>query len=171
MVAALDLRAPEREPSPDLARLALIPAGYRSVPVSQCTEAAHAPGSAAAWRWIPCGDAPATLPLAIDVTVTLYDRRSSALRAVTRPPELPDPMLARPLFLPRIGDESSAVRGDAVEDGQRYALYRVDCVRGLLVVTVSAVWRWPAGSPNWVYERAGRILNALGGNARVAPSV
>ena len=163
MVAAPDTRASEQECAPDVARLALIPPGYRCVPAGDCPRSTDAPGSTAAWRWLPRGDIRAAVPIVIDLTVTLYERRSSALRAVTRPPRLPDSMLVRPLFLPRIGDESSAVRGDALEDGQRYALYRVDCVRGLLVVTVSAVWRWPAGSPSWVYDRAGRVLDALAG--------
>jgi hypothetical protein len=113
------------------------------------------------WRWLPPPGTPTAQPLAIDAAVTEFDRRSAALQAVTAPPAIPDGMTVRRLFPPRIGEETAAVRADLTEDGTHYVLYRVDVQVGRKLGTIAAAWRWPAGSPSWLYERARRLAGRL----------
>jgi hypothetical protein len=100
-------------------------------------------------------------PLAVDASVAEYERRASALRAVTDGPELSDGMEVRRLYPPRIGDETAALRADVTEEGTRYVLYRVDVQVGTRTGTIAAAWRWPGGSPAWLYERARALAGRL----------
>lgn len=138
-----------------------LPPGYRCTGSPTVQGAGEGVRGCSGWRWLPPEDAPAAAPLAVDVTLTAYEQRTGALRALTTPPPLPDGLAARPLFAPRIGEETTALRADVTEGDTRYVLYRVDVQVGRCVGTVAATWRWPAGSPNWVYERARQLARRL----------
>jgi hypothetical protein len=139
-----------------------LPPGYRTVAVPLAGEnTAAAVCGHAGMRWLAPAEMPSAEPLALDVSVTAFDGRTGALRALTAPPLLPDGVDVRPLFAPRIGNEALAFRADACERGRRYVLYRVDVQAGRCLATVAATWRWPAGSPSWVYERARRLAERL----------
>lgn len=139
-----------------------LPPGYRCIAAPTGSgEAGTSVRSRAACRWLPPAGAPASAPLAVDVTVTAFARRADALSALTAAPDLPDGLEVRTLFPPRIGDGTAAVRADIAEAGTRYVLYRVDVQVGRSLATIAATWRWPAGSPVWVYERARRLVQRL----------
>lgn len=139
-----------------------LPSGYRCInPEPAAAAAPEGVCGRAALRWLPPAGAPPAEPLAVDVTLTAYERRTGALRALTSPPALPDGLQVKPLFAPRIGDEAAALRADVTEADTHYVLYRVDIQVGRWLGTVAATWRWPAGSPNWVYERARRLAGRL----------
>jgi hypothetical protein len=140
-----------------------LPHGYRCFSVQPTEEP---PGGAdlvqqASWRWLPDGPASGSEPVVVDVSVAAYGTRTAAMRAVTSPPALPACMAIRSLFPPRIGDETAALRADAEENGCRYVLYRVDFQSDATVVTLAAIWRWPAGSPNWLYDRGRRMARRM----------
>jgi hypothetical protein len=118
----------------------------------------------AACRWLPVTD-PGAGPLYVDVVVTRFTRRTDALRAVTDLTGVPAGMVTRTLFPPRIGEETTAVRAEATADGARYVLYQVSAQLGCTVGTIAALWRWPAGSPQWVYERLRRLMGELAAEA------
>ncbi len=118
----------------------------------------------AACRWLPVAD-PGAGPLYLDIAVARFARRTDALRALTAPADVPAGMTARPLFPPRIGEETAALRAEAIADGVRYVLYRVSAQLGCRVATVAALWRWPAGSPQWLYERLRRLMAQLSAEA------
>jgi hypothetical protein len=142
-----------------------LPPGYRFAEATpslaanstSCTGAR----SRSCWRWVPSTGVPTADPLAVDAAVTEFDRRAAALQAVNATPELPDGLTVRRLYPPRIGDETAAVRADVTESGTHYVLYRVDVQVGRRLATVAAAWRWPGGSPSWVYERARRLAGRL----------
>jgi hypothetical protein len=141
-----------------------LPAGYR------CTDTATVlaevrPRTEArqrrCWRWLPPPDASAADPLAVDASIAEYERRAAALRAVTDGPVLLDGLAVRRLYPPRIGDETAALRADVTEAGTHYVLYRVDVQVGTRTGTIAAAWRWPGGSPAWLYERARTLARRL----------
>ena len=138
-----------------------LPPGYRCLDAPSDDASCCGVRGRSACRWLPPAGAPASAPLAVDVTVTAFDQRKRALRRMTEMPPLPDELDVRPLFPPRIGDETLAVRADVTEGDARYVLYRVDTRVGRYLATVAATWRWPAGSPAWVYDRARRLAQRL----------
>lgn len=139
-----------------------VPPGYRclAAPARVWCYRGGEVQAGAACRWLPAGD-PGAGPLYVDVAVARFARRTDALRAVTAPADLPRGMATRPLFPPRIGEETTALRAEAVADGVRYVLYHVSAQRGCCVGTVAALWRWPAGSPQWLYDRLRRLMAQL----------
>ena len=138
-----------------------LPPGYRRAGAPPDDSPCCGVRGRSACRWLPPAGAPASAPLAVDVTVTVFDRRKDALRRLTDTPPLPDELAVRPLFPPRIGDETVSLRADVTEGDARYVLYRVDIQVGRYLATVAATWRWPAGSPAWVYDRARRLAERL----------
>ena len=155
-------------PAPTLLHLSVppltpedLPPGYRCVCVPPEDSSCWGVRGRSACRWLPPPGSPASAPLAVDVTVTAFDQRTYALRRLTAAPPLPDQLDVRPLFPPLIGDETLAVRADVIEGDTRYVLYRVDTRVGRCLATVAATWRWPAGSPAWVYDRARRLVERL----------
>lgn len=138
-----------------------LPPGYRCC-LGSSTDGGCPGGSAvrarAACRWLPVTD-PGTGPLYVDVVVTRFARRTDALRAVTDLANVPAGMATRALFPPRIGEETTAVRAEATADGVRYVLYQVSAQLGCTVGTIAALWCWPAGSPQWVYDRLRRVMS------------
>ncbi len=143
-----------------------VPPGYRCLAAPADVRCDRG-GEVRAWaacRWLPVED-PGAGPLYVDVTVARFARRTDALRAVTAPADIPRGMAMRPLFPPRIGEETAALRAEATADGVRYVLYHVSAQRGCCVGTVAALWRWPAGSPQWLYERLRRLMGQLAAEA------
>ena len=139
-----------------------LPPGYRrSATPPARTRRLKGARDEAACRWVPPRDAPPSAPLAVDVSVATFGQRTAALQALTAPPVLPAELEVRPLFAPRIGEETAALRADVTEDDTRYVLYQVDVQVGHRLATVAAIWRWPAGSPTWVYDRARRLVSRL----------
>ncbi|MFN8559704.1 MAG: hypothetical protein U0531_20950 [Dehalococcoidia bacterium] len=63
--------------------------------------------------------------------------------------------------MPSIGDAGRAVRADVIDEGTRYVVYRVECLRGRRLARMTAAWRWPSGSPTWLYDRVRPIVGAL----------
>jgi hypothetical protein len=116
---------------------------------------------ASACRWLPPADAPASAPLVVDVAVTEFEQRTAALQALTTRPEYPAGVRVRPMFAPRIGEAAEALRADVIENGAHYVHYRTDVKVGRRLATIAATWRWPAGSPMWVYERARTLAARL----------
>jgi hypothetical protein len=170
-MAATTPNSPEtgRPPLPPLTA-ADLPPGYRCIAVAPPPRPAGVPAqSETAVRWLAPRGAPPADPLAVDVSLARFARQAEAMRALTGGPALPDELAVRPLFAPRIGDDSVAVRADTTAAGDHYVLYRVDLRVGGRLATVAAVWRWPAGSPVWVYERARRIAHRLAAADRGHP--
>lgn len=116
------------------------------------------------WRWLPDAGAPASAPLVVECTAARFDRRADALTAVTNQPHLPDCLSVRTLYPPTIGDATAALRADLRDGDDRYVLYAVDLLAGMTVVTITAVWRWPAGTPAWLYDRAREAARRLEGD-------
>lgn len=139
-----------------------LPPGYAYGPGGDCTgrETGTEGDDRAQCRWLaPASPGPAA-PLLVELAVTSYCRRTAALCALTSRPVLPVGAVVRPLFPPRIGSEAIAVRGDIVDGGGRFVLYRIDVLVNHAVLSLAGGWRWPAGSPDWIYERA-RLLATL----------
>jgi hypothetical protein len=151
------------QPSTALLLPADLPPQYCCIPSPQVEHGTNSGAIVArsAERWLPPEHTRASAPLLVDVSVTEYAGRLAALRALTSPTPVPDCFRARPLFPPRIGDETQAIRADAVDGDIHYVLYRVDALAGTSIATVAAVWRWPAGSPTWVYGRAEQMVSRL----------
>ena len=139
-----------------------LPSGYRCVATGpQDDDIDGGVCGRAGWRWLaPTGACPAD-PLTVDVSLTAFEQRTGALRALTTPHEMPEGLQVKSLFAPRIGDEAAALRVDVTEADTHYVLYRVDVQVGRWLGTVAATWRWPAGSPKWVYDRARRLARRL----------
>ena len=141
-----------------------LPPGYRvmAVPLTGDDLGPSVRGHAG-MRWLAPAGAPPAGPLSLDVSVIAFEGQSGALRALTAPPRLPDDVAVRPLFAPRIGNDALAFRADASEDDRHYVLYRVDVQTGRCLASIAGTWRWPAGSPSWVYDQARRLVERLQG--------
>lgn len=112
-------------------------------------------------RWLPEPGAAGRGPLVLDAVLLALDRLTDALRLLTQPPLGFERLATRDLFMPSIGDAGRAVRADVIDEGTRYVVYRVECLRGRTLVTMTAAWRWPSGSPTWLYDRVRPIVGAL----------
>lgn len=143
-----------------------VPSGYRclAAPAGMWDRQGSEVLARTACRWLPVAD-PGGGPLYLDVAVTRFARRTDALRALTAPADVPAGMTTRPLFPPRIGEETAALRAEATAEGVRYVLYHVRAQRGCCVATLAALWRWPAGSPRWLYERLQRLMAQISSEA------
>lgn len=151
------------QPSTALLLPADLPPQYRCIPLTQVEDGtvSEVIVARAADRWLPPENSRTSAPLLVDVSVAEYAGRLPALRALTSPTPVPECFKSRPLFPPRVGDETQAIRADAVDGDVHYVLYRVDALAGTSIATVAAVWRWPAGSPTWVYARAELMVKRL----------
>ncbi len=149
----------------------LLAPGYERLPGAACTgkEAYAGATQREACRWLAGSPSVAGEPIVVELAASRFAGRTPALQALCTPPVLPVGMTIRRLFPPRLGDESVAVRADLAEDGERYVLYRVDLAVHQTVVSLAAAWRWPAGSPKWLYLRAQAVAAVLRGTPDSRP--